>query len=475
MDKHLAAEVVRELTARTRGSSSLIEDAFPKQRAFIASTAKMRAALCTRRAGKTYGAGGLFLLDAALRWPGTASLYMAITRMSAKRIFWDEVLKTICTRYAIPVRFNEVELTAHFENGSRIYLLGADATKEEAKKALGSKLRRAVVDECASFRRDLHHLVYGVLRPALVDLSGELALIGTPGHVKNYFHDVTQPDVTARPRGWDVHAWSAEDNPHVAVQWAAEIASLIEENPRVEDTPWFRMNYRGEWAIDTSKLVYKYDAARNDIAELPDKGGSTWRYSLGIDLGYTDPTAITVGATRPNDPRLYIVESEKRPGLIVSQVAEWIRSVRDRYPVHSMVVDNASKQVVEELRQRYALPLEAAEKTGKADAIMMMNSDLITGRVQVMAHACAGLVEEWGGLVWDDRAAPKLEEHPGCANHESDSCLYMWRAATNYTARPAVVKPARGSAEEQEAWDDEEEERAARDRRKRVPFWERDD
>lgn len=474
MDPRLAAEVVRELQARTRGSSSLIEDTFPKQRAFVGSTAKMRAALCTRRAGKTTG-GCVFLVDGALRWPGTSSLYMALTRGSAKRAFWTEVLKPFCAKYAIPVDFNESELTASFRNGSHLYLLGADATKEEREKALGSKLRRVVVDECASFRNSLHELVYSVLRPALVDLGGELAMIGTPGVVKNYFHEVTQADVSQRPKGWDVHTWSAEDNPHIATQWATEIAALLEENPRVVDTPWYRMNYLGEWAIDTTKLVYRYDAERNDIGALPDAESSAWRYSLGVDLGYNDPTAIVVGATRPNDPTLYLVHGEKRPNLIISQVADWIRALRDRYAIHSMVVDNASKQAVEELRQRYALPLEPAEKTGKADAIAMMNSDLITGRVRVVAHACAPLLEEWGGLVWDEKSLPKLEEHPGCANHLCDASLYLWRSATNYTARPAPVKHARGSPEEQEAWDDEEEERAARADRRRVPFWERDD
>lgn len=436
MDPRYAASVVRELSARMRGSSSLLEDAFPQQRAFLSSQSKMRAALCTRRAGKSYGIG-LWLFDAALRYPGTSQLYVALTRLSAKRIMKKDIIDVLSAKYGVGVRFNEVELTATFDNGSVIYLLGADATHEEAEKVLGNKFRRAVIDEAASFRRDLHHLVYSVIRPTLIDLGGELALIGTPGNVKGFFYELTQPDTSKRPRGWDVHHWSAFDNPHVSRAFHEEIAALETENPRVRETPWFKQMYLGAWTIDSTALVYRYDEERNSIRELPETRAGAWRYIMGVDLGYNDPTAIVIVAYREHDPTLYVVDVQVERALTLSSVAERIEAFRRKYPIHAFIVDNAAKQAVEEMRDRYAIPFEAAEKTGKADAIAMLNSDLISGRMKMLAGVSDPLVTEMGQLIWDERALPRRVEHPGCANH---ACFVAGSMVETETGPLAIEK-----------------------------------
>lgn len=433
-------------------ASSLIESAFPQQRAFLDDPARFKTALCTRRAGKSYGEG-LALLSEALKRPGVSCLYVSLTRASAKRIMYKDVLKAIDRQYELGCKFIETELEVRLPNGSVIYLLGVDAKPEEAEKILGQKFACAVVDESASFRFDLSHLVHAILRPTLVDYGGWLAMVGTPGNVKNYFHDVT----TGAIKGWSLHHWSAADNPHVAAQWEREISELIAENPLIIETPLYKQHYLGQWAIDPSMRVYRYEPERNDIAAAPE----CTRHILGVDLGYTDATALVVLGFRERDKATYVIEAEKRTGLIVSQVAEWIRHVQSRYRLERIVVDNASKQAVEELVQRHALPLEAAEKRDKADAIANMNSDIITRRVQV-TDAAAGLRKEWADLVWDDRqfAKGRLTESSQCENHLSDACLYAWRAATAYAMDDSVVPV------QDEPDDDEESPRVK-------AFWER--
>ena len=461
------ARAILAEAARRKMPSPVRLSAFPKQRAFLDDASKMKAALCTRRSGKSYGAG-VELFDGACSFPGTSQLYVALTRESAKRIMYKDVLRAIDRRFELGAHFNETTLDVRLPNGSMIYLLGVDAKPEEADKILGQKFKRVVVDECASYKQDLRKLVDGVIRPALTDLDGTCSLIGTPGNVKGFFHDVT----TGKVPGYSVHKWSAHDNPHVAGNWQKEIDELVAANPLIVDTPLFRMHYLGEWAIDTEALVYKYSRARNWVACTPfGKDDAGVHYVMAIDLGYTDPTAIVILAYTDHDPTLYIVEAHKRPNLTVSQVAEWIRGYMDRYMFERMVVDIASKQVVEELRQRYKLPLEAAEKSGKADAIAMMNSDLLTGRIKLVGDACDDLSDEWSNLVWDERA-PRPVENSACANHVSDGALYGWREAMNYAATPA---PKRKNLHAEEAIDDwfEEQERQ-QERARATPFWERD-
>lgn len=463
------ARAILAEAARRKTPSPLRQACFPKQRAFLDDPARFKAALCTRRAGKSYGIGA-WLCDAADRFPGTAQLYLGLTIDTVRRIMWNPVLKVQNATFGLGASFNEKPMEMRFPNGSVIYLLGIDADENERKKVLGQKYKRVAVDECGSMTYDLDALVTRYIRPTLVDLRGELLLAGTPENHRNYFYDVTGGEKQGE---FAVHRWSAFDNPHVAESWAEEIAELKRLRPGIEETPLFQQHYLGLWTVDTSALVYSYSRARNWLPMLP-RPVEEGHVVVSVDLGYNDATAVVVSVYFDHDPTLYIIEAHKRERLTVSDVAAWLRGFMDRYAIERFVIDPASKQVVEELRQRYHLPLESAEKSGKVEAIAMMNSDLLTARIRVVGDACAALTDEWAGLVWDARALEqgKRQEHSACENHCSDGALYGWRAALHYAAVPVEKKPARGTEEEADAFWDGEEDRQRKARK--VPFWERD-
>lgn len=459
-----ARAIVEELAKRNR-PSVMLESAFPAQRRLLDDGAKFKAVLCTRRAGKSFG-GGLALCDSASRYPGTAQLYLGLTRDTVRRIMVDPVLKVMNRRFSLGATFVDRPLEMRFQNGSVIYMLGVDASDDERDKILGQKFKRVVVDECGSMRYDLRSLIQKTIRPTLVDLSGDLMLTGTPENTKNYFYEVTEGQDSSID--WSLHRWSAFDNPHIAEQWKAEIAELTLRNPAIVDTPLYRQHYLGEWSVDTSALVYKYDSARNYVDVLPFDIRDA-HVVLSLDLGYNDPTAISILAWTDTDPTLYVVESFARKGLTVGDVAVWVQTFMRKYSPERLVVDPASKQVVEELRQRYRIPLESAEKSGKVQAIAMLNSDMLTGRLKVVGEACAELVDEWAGLVWDERRLPAYEENPTCKNDRSDSVLYGWRTAYNFVSAPRSPPPDR---DDEDAIIDAEE--LAMNRDAKTPFWERD-
>ncbi len=433
MDLHRARDVLAELTRRKR-RLVLRDAAFPVQRSFLADPARLKAALCTRRAGKSY-ACGLYLFDEALRSPGCTVLYVALTRESAKRIMLKDVLRVIDRDFAIDAKFNAVELSITLPNGSVIYLLGVDASDAEREKLLGQKYRLVVIDESASYRINMRDLVYATLRPATADLRGTIVMIGTPGNVRaGLFYDVT----TGAERGWSVHRWSARDNPHI--DWDAEVQDFIAGNPAMQETPRFKQMFLGEWVTDTEALIFRgYSPERNDVADL---GPSARELVciLGVDFGFADATALTLVGYSRTDPTLWVLRSEKRAGLDVTESAAWIRAwcASAPTPPVAIVADTSSRQVVEELRRRHGIPLEAAEKSGKAEAMLMMGDDLQAGRVRVVQPHCSELTEEWSGAVWDERIRErtgKLVEHQGCAFDCIDSALYAWRRATNYASR----------------------------------------
>jgi hypothetical protein len=447
------ASYLPALTRRAAALRRLDDMLFPAQKAFVHDPARYCAALCSRRAGKSSAAAAK-LLRTAVAVPGSKALYVALTRGSAKAIMWP-MLK----RMAGPPRlepsptgelwnkggadlgigaedFYEADLAVRLPNGSIIQLFGADADRRQREKILGLDWWEAVVDESASFRTDLRVLVRDYLRPATADHLGRISMIGTPGDFigppadRHLFYAVTTGDNGDRApeEGWSVHTWNTLDNPHMASQWQSELASLP---PSFRSSAEFRIMYLGQWAVDDTSRVYRY-GPHNVSTSTP----ALAHYCIGVDLGWDDPTAFVVGGWHPSSSTLHVVRAHKQSHMTLDEVAATIAALRDAYPRARIIVDGANKQAVESIRARYRLPLEAADKTGKADFIRTLNTDLAMGRLTVGPDA-RPLLEEWDALAWDRHARVPTELHT-CANHLADAALYMWRHARAYTATPAA-------------------------------------
>lgn len=461
--------LLREALRRNSQKLDLLDPWFKKQNHFINDSSRLKAALCTRRAGKSYGAG-LYLFQEALANPGVSCLYIALTRDSAKKIMVKDVLSTINRKFKIGAILNKTELTYSLRNGSVIYLLGADADEQEKEKLLGQKYKLVVIDESASYSIDLRDLVYRILKPAMADLRGTIVLIGTPGNItRGLYFDIT----TGVEPGWSVHKWSALDNPHIKEEIQSEMDELIASNPLIEETPLWKQMYLGEWFIDKDKLVYKYSDLKNRAIDLPKlKGRAEWRYVLGVDLGFEDASAFSVCAYNEYDPTLYVVNTFKKTKMDVTDVADQIKELQKIYPIHKFIVDGANKQAVEEIKKRHEIPLEAAEKSGKVDFIEIMNSEMIQGKIKIIVPGdIGGLIGEWQTLVWDEKSKKK-QENPACPNHLADATLYAWRYCYTYLSQKFYHKPSPNSQESVDAFWDKEAEKLERTSIK--PFWERD-
>jgi len=70
----------------------------------------------------------------------------------------------------------------------------------------------------------------------------------------------------------------------------------------------------------------------------------------------------------------------------------------------------------------------------------IMNGEFIQGRIKVDPQRCEALLNEYAGLIWDDRSA-KREEHPNCPNHLTDATLYAWRFCYAYLREIPPPKP----------------------------------
>lgn len=437
----------------------MLSGLFPEQQRVLLDKARFKAIFCPRRAGKSWSLG-TYLFLTALSHPGCSCLYLGLTRDSAEAIMDKDILQKLNADYELGGVWKDTKHRWELPNGSYIYLRGADANAYEMRKIVGQKYRLAVLDEAAKYRQDLEAMVYGALVPAMGDDLGTVILSGNPSNqTGTLFHRAT----ASQEKGWSVHHWDWRANVVKRAALEAAHADLIDKKGAdIVQTAWYKQEWLGEWVIDPSSLVYKFRESLNCAAELP-RPKEEWTYVLGVDLGFTDPSALVVGAFHKHEKALYVVYAHVAAGLIISDVADLIKGLwyspsqglRGPYPFAAMVADASQLQGVEEMRQRCHVPLEAAQKAGKRGVIEVMNSELQSGLVKLLP-AAMDVADDWRALPWDEKklalVPPKWEEDPRFPNHAADACLYMWRKARNYDALPDTpAKPKRLTQE----WHDE--------------------
>lgn len=500
--RHPAPQPKREI--------AFVDESVPEQAAFIRDPSRLKLVFSTRRGGKSYGEGR-FMLKEAWETPNVSCLYIGLTRESAWRAMWRDVLKDLNTKLGLGARPNETRLLMTLPNGSTVQLLGLDASEDEKDKLLGGKYKVVVIDEAASFTIDLDQLVFTTLKPAVADHRGTIVMSGTPSNIHaGAFFALTKdqnPMVPGRwqREGWSCHRWSYEQNHYVRPQVEQEISELVAAKGEVvKQTPGFKQMWQGQWCIDDSKLVYKYNPALNSFdGTLPTFRDGEWNYVLGIDTGWK-ASAFTLCAYHDHCRDLFILESWKRRAMIVTDIAEVIAWYESRFDISEKIVDGANKQAVEEMNQRHLVGLQAADKKDKFEFIDIMNDDFFMSRIRVSTAKwepqhlgqftdaarcgtedyvselkCGLLVSEYSTLVLDERKllkTRKREEHANSENHCADSALYPWRKTYPYIStkekpKPAAIGTAQWYVEEAKRQQDvedvmlEEEMAAARERR----------
>lgn len=423
---------------------AFLRSLFPEQLAFVLDPSKRKAAQCGRRSGKTVGL--IFLgLKAQREYPGCTIPYIALDRESAKRLFWRP-LKQIDKQFGFGLRFNETHLHATAPNGSVIWLIGAK-DEDDIEKLRGDRYPLVMVDESASFKSHIEALVEEVVEPALEDLDGTLVLVGTPGRVPaGLFYQVTNG---LKP-GWSTHRWTVLQNSRFprwndSPAWQQDAVKWLEALRRRKnwsvDDPIYRREWLGEWVEDRESTVYRFQRERNTFVQLPES--RDWLNVMGIDFGYNDPTAFSIGTFSPTQMDYYVLETWEKKEMLADDVAARVRQYEEKYGEFIRKVgDSSGKQFFTELNQRKGLNIHTAERKAKLDFIEHMNSDFLQGRIKVR-HGDP-LCDDYQRLIWN---ADRTGEHERRPNHRADSTLYAWRESRHWAGKLEEPGPAAGSNE----------------------------
>lgn len=428
-------QIPRRLLNSLRRSCGLDPDwlsgLHPKQKSFVKSGAKRRAALCSRRAGKTW-AEAAWLYHAMLESPGTRSVYVTLSRSRARQILWDGVLQRMRRDFRLPIelRQRDGQLLVEHQNGSSLWLVGC-SNRSEASKLRGEPLRRAVVDECQAFPEWAQSMIEEDLEPSLMDLQGELCLTGTPSPIATgYFYELT----TGQTPGWENHHWTVLDNtalPHAH----AYLEDLRKRHGWTEQTPSYRREWLGEWVDDPDALVYPFTYAKNQWSPSHDTPfglpPGDYIFGLGVDLGFGDnSTAFTLGAKRQGAGEVYLLRSYTRSRMIPTAVGAHVQKIRQEVREKTdsglaVVVDEGALGAgyAEQMRQM-GVNCDAAEKKNKRAFQDYVGGLIHSGSVLVDYGACRELIDEAKKLPFDEDTGKEDERY---RRHNCDSALYIIR------------------------------------------------
>lgn len=430
------------------------DETYSEQNAFVLDRSKAITACCTRRAGKSTGLA-LRFFRTMLKHPGCKVVYCSLTRDSAENIMWN-LLDEEQRRFGLNAEMIVSKLLVRLPNGSALRLYGADM-KDFIPRLKGGKYAGVAIDEAQDFGTHLGKLVEDVFEPALIDYpDGWIALTGTPGPVlSGYFFETSEE----RKHGFSNHKWTLYSNPYLANP-REFVDKKMKEKGWDETNPTYLREYCAQWVYDASALVIQYNSSRNHFDRLP-SASFKWSYILGVDIGFNDADAFSVVAFNKGLKSAYLVEEllEREQG--VTELAETVVSLSKRYEFDQIVMDagGLGKKIAEELRKRFALPIQAAEKSRKLEYLELLNDALRTGRF--FAKQDSVFASDANRLQWDmDRSTPdKLVISDKFHSDIIDSTLYAFRESTHWLFEPEPERAIQGTP----AWYREEEERMMRE------------
>ncbi|MHA2064287.1 MAG: terminase large subunit domain-containing protein [Candidatus Thorarchaeota archaeon] len=425
---------------------------FGPQRDFVEDASPLVSAVCSRRAGKTWGVTRK-MVKVCQNKPNALVGYITKTRDWAEELVW-EPLKNIDAGQGGGADFNNAKLRCVFSNGSKIRLAGAkDKAQAEVLRGFGYDL--IVIDECGSIDPVImRYILRDVLPAALGENEGQLLVVGTPNEsCSGYFHDVSVKEDS----GFSKHHWTQRENVMFPL-WVdckpSERDRLVDEYLTEERRKWgysetdpeYQREYMGLWAKNEELFIYRI--TEDNLRRPPDV---PLRYVLAIDIGWHDMTAWELVGYDSDSQCMWEVDSTQEQHLTFEDIAARTIQYAKDYELDHIVVDTAGAgkvvqdSLAKEVSLRFEVPCKAAAKNRKGTNMKFLASDLRKGTAFLLPDSvCA---DQMKSLKWDKHHLREQEPEPGQFIDNADGYLYAYRECYHWMHEPREVLPEIGTPE----------------------------
>lgn len=430
------------------GSGDPLRDLSPKQRRFHLNRAFRRKWLGTRRSGKTFGLLAHMLACAP---SGETVAYVAPTIATGRRILWP-VVRQFGRDYGVRLHVDNGKHRLTAPNGGAIQVYGL-STMPDAELLRGQRFPLAVVDECGHHnQRILEYAVKECISPATLDFLGKggrgVVLAGTPSKlVDTWWHEQLREGIAGSDPAF--HFTTVWDNPFFAGRERHVEDQYCIDNKVTRESAAFKREMLGQFVIDLQALCYSWNGVVLPSSALPTTGMTV----MGIDFGYTHPTAWVVVRSVP--PNSFACEVREVSGLGIHEIAAITKELRAKWNVGHIVGDSEDARAIHDLNTKFGIPVVRAEKSGrKLDRIGFLDSCLRAGTFFLGEHTLP-LQEQLRSVGWNDE---RDDHHPNQPDHSLDATHYALELAVQVSSPAPPPPPEKGSPE----WIEEQRRRAVR-------------
>lgn len=360
---------------------------YPTQYDFVTCQDRFTAFVGGVGSGKSYAGAVKALLHCARP---TLGLVVAPTY----RMLYDATWRTY-KDVAGPalVHYNKTDFIARI---GRAEVLFRSADEPDKLRALN--VHWAHIDEASLCPRETYEIVMARLRAG--GEAGPLWLTFTPKGKGHWTYQVLGEVTTFRA--------ATRDNPYLSREF-------VESLERVYVGDFARQELLGEF-VSYEGLVYdEFD--RN--VHVVDRPGPWARILAGVDVGYTNPTAVVVIGV-DNDDHVHVLDEYYRRRVLPGDLVHVLRRLAEERGVERFYVDPSAAGFIAEARAA-GVPATAANHDVRA-GIMVVKSRLAR-RALTVSPRCANLLAEFEGYVWSDKRA---KDEPVKQNdHALDALRYV--------------------------------------------------
>ena len=380
----------------------------PKQKLAIAqSNKKINIWSGAVRSGKSFSATLRFLIEVSEAPAGDMAIITRDAnafRRNVLPILRDLVGMDVVYKAGISV----IELW-----GRKIHIIGCHDQRSEGKLR-GCTLQGALVDEATIIPESS----WIVLLQRIAMNKGRIFATTNPDSsmhwLKTGYID-ENPDVTTFHFG-------LLDNPKLA----ADERQFLE---RQHKGVFYRRFIAGEWCLAEGAIFDFFDETIHTIQKTP---ANAKFYLIGVDIGFTNPTAFTmIGFNDDISPCLWVEQeyywdskAKGRSKTDSEYAADLMDFASTRHNVKFIYVDPAAASFKIELkRSDNTIPVRDANNN-VLEGIRSLSSFLANGDLKIMS-SCKKLIGEIQGYCWDSKAAERGEDVPlKRADHLADSLRY---------------------------------------------------
>lgn len=333
-------------------------------------------------------------------------VYIAPTYQQARDIAWAQ-LKSECKDAALTINESRLEIRIPNVLGGQSFI--ALRGWEAVETLRGQAFDLVVIDEVASMR-NFWMQWQEVIRPTLTDRKGEVLFISTPKGF-NHFYDLYNLQET--DADYKSFHFTTYDNPFIP-------AEEVDKAKQELSSERFAQEYMADFK-KTEGLVYKeFDRERNLFKDIPMGTGIVERIA-GVDLGFTNPTAIPEILVDNTD--CWWVNSEfYQTGRTDAQVSEYLAGER----FDMVYPDPEAPAAIAEMRKRGVNVRDVVKgKDSIKNGIDAVRERLKANKLRIHT-SCINTIMEFETYVYPDKKDFKNEdENPIKENdHMMDALRY---------------------------------------------------